>query len=388
MNFTKIIFLKAALSAFILFVSGNLMAAEAPQVPWRNLKVATETSTFYFLTGMALFLLILIIVLASVLKSLVSNKDLWLKKGAGNKAATILLFAFLTLQVTSAFAETQPTDLSQPVVVMTEDIFWLLLAVNGFLIALLFGILLLIRNLLKSLRGEEVTETVVAVKKDIWSGVLNDAVPVEREGEVMMNHEYDGIRELDNNLPPWWVYGFYFTIVFAIAYLGYYHVTGQGDLPLEQYAKEMAEGQKQKEEYLSKSAAIVDENSVIAFADAANVGKGKETFKTFCAACHGQEGEGGVGPNFTDEYWLHGGGIKNIFKTIKYGVPAKGMISWETQLTPLQIQEVASYILTLKGAKPANPKEPQGDLWTETVPVAKADNASADSIKSTVSVNQ
>lgn len=386
MNLTKNILLKSALSAVMLFVSGNLLAAEIPPVPWRNLKVATETSTFYFLTGLGLFLLVLIIVLSSVLKSLTSNKDLWLKKGADNKAATVLVLAFLSLPATSALAQSTAPDVSQPVIVMTEDIFWVLLAVNTLLLGILFSLLLLIRNLLKSLRGEEAVETVIAPKKDIWSGALNDAVPVEREAEVMTNHEYDGIRELDNNLPPWWVYGFYFTIVFAIAYLGYYHVTGKGDLPLEEYAKEMAEGQKQKEEYLAKSAAKVDENSVVAFADAAKLDKGKETFMNFCAACHGRAGEGGVGPNFADEYWMHGGGIQNIFKTIKYGVPTKGMIAWEAQLTPVQIQEVASYVLTLKGTNPANPKAPQGEIWSEAAPQAKPDSTVADTTKATASI--
>ncbi len=388
MNHIKNIFQKAALSAFMLFLSGNLMAAESPQVPWRNLKFATETSTFWFLSGLALFLLILIIVLASVLKSIVSNKDLWLKKSAGNKAASVLLIALMALPATSAFAQAASPE-AAPLVVMTEDIFWVLLAVNFLLLSLLFAILLLIKNLLKSLKSEEVAE-VAPVKLDIWAGALNDAIPVEREGEIIMDHEYDGIRELDNNLPPWWVWGFYFTIAFAGVYLTYYHITGKGDLQIAEYEKSMEEGRLQKEAFLAKSGAKVDENSVVAFTEAAQLDKGKETFKTFCTACHGQAGEGGVGPNFADEYWINGGGIHNIFKTIKYGVPAKGMIAWEAQLTPVQIQEVGSYILTLKGTNPANPKEAQGDLWTEGgVPAAQPDSTGGvDSAKAPVSVNQ
>lgn len=387
MNHIKNIFQKTALSAFMLLLSGNLMAAEAPQVPWRNLKFATETSTFWFLSGLALFLLVIIIVLASVLKSIVSNKELWLKKGAGNKAASVILIALMTLPATSAFAQAANPE-AAPMVVMTEDIFWVLVTVNFVLLSLLFAILLLIKNLLKSLKGEEAAE-VAPVKQDIWAGALNDAVPVEREGEIMMDHEYDGIRELDNNLPPWWIWGFYFTIAFAGVYLAYYHITGKGDLQIAEYNKEMEEGKLQKEAFLAKSGAKVDENTVVAFTEAAQVDKGKETFKTFCAACHGQAGEGGVGPNFADDYWINGGGIKNIFKTVKYGVPAKGMIAWETQLTPVQIQEVSSYILTLKGTNPANPKEPQGELWSEGgVPAAQPDSTVVDSAKTPVAVNQ
>ncbi|MCG3167133.1 MAG: hypothetical protein POELPBGB_02917 [Bacteroidia bacterium] len=388
MNHIKNIFQKAVLSAFMFLVSGNLIAAETPQVPWRNLKFATETSTFWFLTGLALFLLVLIIVLAGVLKSIVSNKDLWLKKASGNKAASVIFIALMTLPASSAFAQAASPE-SAPLVVMTEDIFWVLVTVNFVLLSLLFAILLLIKNLLKSLKGEDVSEA-APVKQDIWAGALNAAVPVEREGEIMMDHEYDGIRELDNNLPPWWIWGFYFTIAFAGVYLTYYHITGKGDLMIAEYNKQMEEGRLQKEAYLAKAGAKVDENTVVAFTEAAQLDKGKETFKTYCAACHGQAGEGGVGPNFADEYWIHGGGIKNIFKTVKYGVPAKGMIAWEAQLTPVQIQEVSSYILTLKGTNPANAKEPQGELWSEggAVPAAQPDSAVADSAKSPVAVNQ
>lgn len=387
MNLIKNIFQKAVLSVFMFFLSGNLIAAEAPQVPWRNLKFATETSTFWFLTGLALFLLVIIIVLASVLKSIVSNNDLWLKNAARNKTASVILIALIALPASSAFAQTSSPEEAQQIV-MTEDIFWVLITVNLLLVGILIAILLLIKNLLKSLKGEESIKA-ATVKQDIWAGTLNDAVPVEREAEIMMDHEYDGIRELDNNLPPWWIWGFYFSIAFAGVYLAYYHITGKGDLQIAEYNKEMEEGRLQKEAFLAKAGAKVDENTVVAFTEAAQLEKGKETFKTFCAACHGQTGEGGVGPNFADDYWIHGGGIKNIFKTVKYGVPAKGMIAWEAQLTPVQIQEVSSYILTMKGTNPANPKEPQGELWSEgVVPAAQGDSAVKDTVKASVAVNQ
>ena len=85
--------------------------------------------------------------------------------------------------------------------------------------------------------------------------------------------------------------------------------------------------------------------------------------------CHGQKGEGLVGPNFADEYWIHGGGIKNVFKVIKYGVPDKGMIAWQAQLKPADMQKVGSYILTLQGTNPPNPKAPQGTIWADTAAV-------------------
>lgn len=199
-----------------------------------------------------------------------------------------------------------------------------------------------------------------------WIKSLTDSVPVEKEEEILTVHVYDGIRELDNNLPPWWKYMFYATIVFSCVYLYYYHIGNSGKLQMQEYQEEMTLGEKQKEEYLKKTASSIDENNVKLLADAATLEKGKTIFTQNCAACHGRAGEGGVGPNLTDEYWLHGGGVKNIFKTIKYGVPDKGMISWKSQLSPTNIQEVASYIVSLKGSNPPNAKAAQGDKYDES----------------------
>lgn len=127
----------------------------------------------------------------------------------------------------------------------------------------------------------------------------------------------------------------------------------------------MEQAEKEKQAYLAQMANKVNEENVTALTDPAEIAEGKNIFLTNCATCHGKEGQGGAGPNLTDDYWLHGGGIKNVFKTIKYGVPQKGMIAWETQLSPKQIQQVASYILTLRGTNPPGAKEPQGELWKE-----------------------
>jgi cytochrome c oxidase cbb3-type subunit 3 len=145
----------------------------------------------------------------------------------------------------------------------------------------------------------------------------------------------------------------------------YYHFGGNGPSQKEEYQQEMETAKKQIAVALAGKANAVDESNVTAVTESGALGEGELIFKNTCAACHGQSGEGGVGPNFTDEYWIHGGGVKNIFKTIKYGVPEKGMISWQSQLKPSDIQKVASYILTLQKTKPANPKAPQGTLWTE-----------------------
>jgi cytochrome c oxidase cbb3-type subunit III len=187
---------------------------------------------------------------------------------------------------------------------------------------------------------------------------LTDAVPIEREHEILLDHNYDGIQELDNNLPTWWLWLFYATVVFAFVYFFYFQTSGYGDNQIQEYEKSMIAAEEEMKLHASK----VDENSATVLTEVAAIESGKAIFMENCKACHGALGEGGVGPNFTDEYWLHGGDIKSIFKTVKFGVPEKGMIPWQSQLSPVQIQEVSSYILTLKGTNPPNAKEAQGEL--------------------------
>ncbi|MEN9415804.1 MAG: hypothetical protein RLZ62_2108 [Bacteroidota bacterium] len=199
------------------------------------------------------------------------------------------------------------------------------------------------------------------MRKRYWE----DPVPIEKEGDILLEHAHDGIRELDNRLPPWWVNMFIMTIIWAGGYMYYYHFGGSGPSSSEEYKTEMEIAKKQKAMALAGKAEAVNEENVTTLTDAAALAEGEATFKSVCAACHGQKGEGGVGPNMTDDNWIHGGGIKNVFKTIKYGVPEKGMISWQSQLKPSDMQKVASYILTLKGTNPPNAKAPQGEIWED-----------------------
>jgi len=195
------------------------------------------------------------------------------------------------------------------------------------------------------------------------------AVPIAREKEILMSHDYDGIQELDNNLPPWWLYGFYLTIGIAIFYMGYFHFSSNAKSSHELYEEEMAAAKIKVDAFIAKQANQVDENTVVALVDAEDLAEGKTIFDENCIACHLEHGGGSsisVGPNLTDKYWIHGGGIKNIFKTVKNGVPEKGMIAWKTQLRPAEIHKVSSYIMTLEGTNPADAKEPQGDLYEET----------------------
>jgi cytochrome c oxidase cbb3-type subunit 3 len=193
---------------------------------------------------------------------------------------------------------------------------------------------------------------------------LTRSVPVEQEEDIMFDHNFDGIRELDNRIPPWYNYLFYATIVFGVIYMLHFHVFG-GKLMIDEYVDEIQAADLQRQE-LIRTGALINEDNVSALTDEQSIKNGKDIFTVNCVPCHGPDGGGTVGPNLADDYWIHGGGIKNIFKTIKYGVPVKGMIAWQTQLTPKKIQEVSSFILTLKGTTPLTPKAPEGQLYQDT----------------------
>lgn len=206
-------------------------------------------------------------------------------------------------------------------------------------------------------RGEETIPENSSFKEWFWQK-FNAAKP---ERAVLMNHDYDGIEELDNDLPPWWKYGFYLCIAASVVYL-YVYANGIAPNSTEEYNVAVAEGNVLKAQYLAEMANSINEENVT-LADVAGVTKGKTIFVKKCKTCHGANAEGLSGPNLTDEYWLHGGDIKSIFKTVKYGVPAKGMISWKDQLSPQEMQEVSSFIMSLQGTNPPNAKDPQGEKY-------------------------
>jgi len=176
----------------------------------------------------------------------------------------------------------------------------------------------------------------------------------------MIQDSHDGIIELDNPTPPWFMYLFYVTILFGVIYLINYHVLQDGNIQETEYKNDMAQAEKERGIYLKKFAKSINENNVVRSKSSKDLKEGNEIYKTNCVACHGNLGQGGIGPNFTDNFWIHGGEIKDLFKTITHGIPEKGMIAWNKTLNPLQIQQVASYILSLQGTNPPGAKEPQG----------------------------
>lgn len=212
-----------------------------------------------------------------------------------------------------------------------------------------------------------------AIKKpkgEVWTKLMS-LRPLSEEKDMIMEHEYDGIQELDNPTPAWFMYLFYGSIIFAIGYLLNYHVFHTGQLQYQEYQTEVKQADIAKQAFLSKSANRVDENTVKVATDAAVLAAGKKIFLQTCAPCHGEHAQGVVGPNLTDDYWLHGHTISDLFKTIKYGVAAKGMPTWEKQLSPKQIADVANYVISLHGTNPAGAKEPQGNKEMDDKLVSK-----------------
>ncbi len=213
-----------------------------------------------------------------------------------------------------------------------------------------------------------ITEPKPGVIKKIISA-LTRSTPISKEQDIMLNHEYDGIRELNNSVPPWLNYIFIGSLFFAIFYLLHFHVFGTGKSQFDEYSAEM-EVARLDMERLMESGAFITEENVTALTDPESIGAGKERFAKDCFPCHGINGEGIIGPNLTDDYWIHGGNVRDLFHVVKVGVPEKGMVAWGQQLNPKQMQELVSYVLTLHNKNPPNGKIPEGELFKRDEPGA------------------
>ena len=289
-------------------------------------------------------------------EKIISGKDMSDSKFNKNNLSTkLILLLFITL-----FSSSFSTVSAQTTEEIPQSYLHLMLV-------LFFGITFIAFALLLYLgMGEERKMPripALSFLKVIWNK-LTGAVPIEHEDEILLEDDFDGIKELDNKIPPWFNLLFLITIIFAAGYMLNFYVFKTGKLQYQEYDEEMQEAAIQKAE-LIKSGAFINENTVTRLTDELSLSAGENIFKSNCVPCHGPEAGGVIGPNLTDDYWIHGGGIKNIFHTISYGVPAKGMISWQMQLNSKQIQEVASYVMSLHGTHPSNPKPPQGEKYVE-----------------------
>jgi cytochrome c oxidase cbb3-type subunit 3 len=180
--------------------------------------------------------------------------------------------------------------------------------------------------------------------------------------EHLLDHNYDGIQEYDNPLPKWWVYLFYATILFSVLYWFNVPGVGTGKGRIANYERELALARAQAAEQAAKNPMAHDTDASLqaATADPAVLALGKEVFVGTCAACHRADGGGNIGPNLTDDYWLHGGKPTEILHTVTVGVLEKGMPAWGQTLPAARVRAAAVYVLTLRSTHPANPKPPQG----------------------------
>ena len=266
------------------------------------------------------------------------------------KIITIMFLLFIVS--TPVFAQTTAAEGDG-----LGSIIKVMVAVTAFLIAVIMWLVLV-----NSEKGEKSSKA-----KSSFFSSLNFETSIEDEQSILLDHDFDGIKELNNKIPPWFMIIFYSSMIFAVIYIFKYHILfdGEGDYQTYEYTEEVRLASLELE---AASAAgggtVIDENTVTVLDDAASLANGKATYDKHCVACHLSKGEGLVGPNFTDDYWIHGNKINDLYRIIKVGVPAKGMISWQSQLDPVAMQEVASYVMTLRGTSPPNPKAAEGDLYT------------------------
>ncbi len=345
-----------------------------------------SNALFNTLLVVIIMLLILVTVLSNSIKNIIQSdyfKERY-KKMKETQAGKNLMIFFLVFFATQLQAQNAPVS-DGTIGGIDQFTFYFMLAV----ILLEIIVVVLLFNILRTYTKNELS---VVMQPDAKAApakpertildVFNASVEIEKEEEIILDHDYDGIKELDNNLPPWWKYGFYLTILVSVVYLIHYHIIGTGDLQLTEYNKELAKAKTEVEEFMRTSANNVDETTVKYLSASTDLDAGSKIFIANCVACHGKAGEGNtVGPNLTDNYWLHGGSIVDIFKTVKYGWPDKGMKSWKEDFSPMQIAQVSSYIKSLVGTNPPNQKAAQGDLFVEDGNATSSDSTTINTAK-------
>lgn len=379
------LFLLATVLSVSAFAQPTLLPAKPEVTNYMQMLMVT----------VAILLVVVIWILTRVLL-MVSKQALSLSK-AGKKVMMIFVVVMGSMFTKKSFAQAADALADGSTIASSVDFyggvsyntFWTMSTVILLELLVIFLLVLFIKNIFRSIHPVEKIIVQGKLQSVSWmirtwhrldKQFFTKAIPLEKEADMLLDHDYDGIKELDNALPPWWKYGFYITIVVAVFYILKFEVWHTGMNPTQEYAEEMSAAKIQTVAYLASAKENVDENSVVQL-DAAGAAAGKEIFTKTCVACHFAEGQGSVGPNLTDEYWIHGGGVKDIFKTIKYGYPDKGMQSWQTTYSPVQMQQLATYIRTLKGTNPPNPKAPQGDLYKEVAVIT--DSAATTTINGT-----
>ena len=347
------------------------------------------------LTLTFIILMVLLLVIIGILANiLIGAADVKLKKKkkAGNASALAsVITVLLVLASPALFAQdaagttATATTGAKTIAGMSSSTFYILATVLFLELFIIMALLINIKFLLKTEKDKIVAETAEEqANKLSWWDRFNSLRPVTEEASLDLGHEYDGIRELNNRLPGWWLYGFYGCIIFAGVYLYRFHVSHTAPSSKQEYERSVARAEADIQEYLKQKGDAVDENTVKMLTGAEDLAAGKGIFVKSCATCHLETGAGKIGPNLTDDYWLHGNDIKNIFKTVRYGINA--MPRWDVSLSNKQIAQVVSYVKTLHGTNPPNPKAPDGTLMKEEAAPASPAAPAADSAAQTKKV--
>lgn len=304
--------------------------------------------------SLTIVLVLITLLLVTIVFSLTSstNNIIEYKKKNGSMKAIVTLFAIgLSSQVFAADTVNETAT-----VFMTDTVFWVFIIFDVILVLIIIMLTRLMRNLIS-----EYTQTIKYFNiNKWWSKKMVAAAPLNSEASILLDHEYDGIKELDNNLPPWWKYGFYITIAWAIGYFFYYQILEIGPLQDAEYQLEMEEGERMVAEYKEAHPELINAENVVLLEDKNSIRKGLEIYNASCSSCHMDGGAGGIGPNLTDDYWLYDNDIKGVFTTTSEGAE-NGMIAWKELMSPDKIQAVSSYILQMEYIAPPNGKEPQGE---------------------------
>ncbi|HTL82183.1 MAG TPA: cbb3-type cytochrome c oxidase N-terminal domain-containing protein [Bacteroidia bacterium] len=362
----------------VLLLPGSLLAQQAGSTS-SNDSIFSNTA-FDVMLSVIVLLFLIIVGFAELVKGAARFQLNKQEKGKNDSGKTLGVLLLVMLLPLASYAQTA-ASVSPGVGYwgMGAMLFYIMLSVIIFECIIIY-MLFWSGNMLLNVQ-EKKMKKLAAEKVHVPSFMekLNASVAVADEQAIMLDHDYDGIRELDNDLPPWWKYGFYATVVFAVIYLVHFEVLHTGPSSLEEYQSELKEGEQQVAEYKKSALNLIDETTVTRLMDAASLAEGKAIFQENCVACHGDNGEGkeGLGPNFCDDYWLHGGSINSVFKSIKYGWTDKGMKSWQQDLKPSEIQLVASFVKSLRGTNPPNPKEKQGDYYVDPDVAPLKDSAAA-----------
>jgi cytochrome c oxidase cbb3-type subunit 3 len=270
------------------------------------------------------------------------------------KKYLFILTNFLGVFLLPNFLFAQEASGGNPIDFVMVTIVILTVLLTFFVLIMVFVSLDVIMILRKELYKDNPEEATT-----FWE-LIGGLKPMAAEKKLLLDEDFDGIKELDNPVPAWFNVLFYGTIVIGIAYFFVYHVWNMADLQDKEYEVEVAQANILKEEYMKKAMNSINETNVVLLTDNTGVKNGEKLYQANCATCHGKQGQGIVGPNLTDKHWLHGNKIGDVFKTVKNGVQNTGMIPWGEKLNPKQIQEVSSYVLSLQGTNPANPKAPEG----------------------------